>query len=88
MYKVITLRPHCKSLLSHQPLHRQKHASYSISTPIMMSFLHTSKATILNLLKSLPATQIAEEKDFEVWGCQFVDTVVNQGHIGGVDMAN
>jgi hypothetical protein len=55
---------------------------------MMTSFLHKSKATILNLLKSLPAMHITEEKDFEVWGCQFVDTVVRQVHIGGVDMAD
>jgi hypothetical protein len=43
-----------------------KHTSYSISTPTMTSFLRKSKATILNLLKSLPDDHIAEEKDFEV----------------------
>jgi hypothetical protein len=54
----------------------------------MMSFLHKSKATILNLLKSLPAAHIAEKKDFEVWGHQFVDAMVSQRRIGGVDMAH
>jgi hypothetical protein len=43
----------------------------------MTSFLRKSKATILNLLKSLPAAHIAKEKDFEVWGHQFVDATVN-----------
>jgi hypothetical protein len=54
----------------------------------MMFFLCKSKATILDLLKSLPAAHIAEEKDFEVWGHQFVNAMVSQVHIGGVDMAN
>jgi hypothetical protein len=43
----------------------------------MTSFLHKSKAAILDLLKSLPAIHMAREKDFEVWGHQFVDAVVS-----------
>jgi hypothetical protein len=50
----------------------------------MMSFLCKSKATILNLLKSLPDMHIAEEQDFEVWGCQFVDIVVSHIQIGWI----
>jgi hypothetical protein len=68
MYKVVALQPDCSSLLSHQPL---------LNTSAMTSFLRKSKATILDLLKSLPATHIAEEKDFEVWGCQFVNAMVS-----------
>jgi hypothetical protein len=34
----------------------------------MISFLHKSKAAIIELLKSLPDAYIAEEKDFEIWG--------------------
>jgi hypothetical protein len=49
----------------------------------MTSFLHKSKVAILDLLKSLPDAYIAEEKDFEVWGRQFVDAVVSCIQIGG-----
>jgi hypothetical protein len=54
----------------------------------MTPFLHKSKATILDLLKSLLAVHMAKGKDFEVWGCQFVNAVVSHIQIGGVDMAD
>jgi hypothetical protein len=37
----------------------------------MISFLCKYKAAILDLLTSLPATHMAEEKDFEVRSHQF-----------------
>jgi hypothetical protein len=43
----------------------------------MMSFLHKSKATILDLMKMLPDAHIAEVDDFEAWGWQFIDVVVS-----------
>jgi hypothetical protein len=54
----------------------------------MTSFLRKSKVAILNLLKSLPDAHIAEEKDFEIWGRQFVNAVVSRIQIGGVDIAD
>jgi hypothetical protein len=49
----------------------------------MTPFLHKSKVAIIELLKLLPDAHIAEEKDFEVWGRQFVDAVVSHIQIGG-----
>jgi hypothetical protein len=54
----------------------------------MMTFLCKSKATILNVLKLLPATHMAEGKDFEIWGCQFVNAIVSHIQIGWVDIAD
>jgi hypothetical protein len=34
----------------------------------MTAFLHKSKATILDLMKSMPNAYIAEEEDFVAWG--------------------
>jgi hypothetical protein len=31
---------------------------------------------------------MAEEKDFEIWGCQFIDAMVSHIQIGGVDIAD
>jgi hypothetical protein len=82
MYKVITLQPHCTSQLSNQ----LPSSNYHI--PAMTSFLRKSKVTIIELLKSLLDAHIAEEKDFEVWGRQFVNAVVSHIQIGGVDIAD
>jgi hypothetical protein len=54
----------------------------------MTTFLCKSKAVILDLLKLLPAIHMAEEKDFKVWGCQFINAVVSHIQIGGVDIAD
>jgi hypothetical protein len=34
----------------------------------MTVFLHKSKASILELMKFMPDTNIAEEEDFVMWG--------------------
>jgi hypothetical protein len=54
----------------------------------MTSFLCKSKATILDLMKTLPNAHIAEVDNFEAWGWQFIDTVVSCMKIGGVDSAD
>jgi hypothetical protein len=43
----------------------------------MTAFLHKSKATIFDLMKTLPNAHIAEEEDFITWGRQFVDVAVS-----------
>jgi hypothetical protein len=35
---------------------------------IMTAFLHKSKASILDLMKSMPNAHIADEEDFIAWG--------------------
>jgi hypothetical protein len=42
----------------------------------MTAFLRKSKATILELMKTLPDAHIAAEEDFVVWGRKFIDIVV------------
>jgi hypothetical protein len=54
----------------------------------MTAFLHKSKASILNLMKSMPDAYIAEEEDFVIWSRQFVDIAVSHIQIGGVDKAD
>jgi hypothetical protein len=54
----------------------------------MTSFLCKSKATILDLLKSMPDAHITEEEHFVVWGRQFVNAAVSQIEIGGMDTAD
>jgi hypothetical protein len=49
----------------------------------MTSYLCKFKAMILDLLKSPPAMHMAEEKDFKMWGHQFVNAVVSQICVGG-----
>jgi hypothetical protein len=44
----------------------------------MTAFLQKSKASILNLMKSMPDVHVAEEEDFVVWGQQFVDVTVSR----------
>jgi hypothetical protein len=71
------LQPHGTSHLSNQLPSSNNH------TPAMTLFLRKSKAAIMDLLKSLPAVHMAEEKDFEVWGHQFVAAVVSRIQLGG-----
>jgi hypothetical protein len=54
----------------------------------MTSFLCKSKATILDLMKTLPDAHIAEVDDFEAWGQQFVNAAVSHILVGGVDTAD
>jgi hypothetical protein len=44
----------------------------------MTAFLRTSKASIMNLMKSMPDAHIAEEEDFIMWGRQFVNIAVSR----------
>jgi hypothetical protein len=44
----------------------------------MTAFLRKSKASILNLMKSMPDAHVAEEEDFVVWGQQFVNIAVSR----------
>jgi hypothetical protein len=37
-----------------------------------------NKKTVLELSKSLPAVGMAENINFETWGCKFVDDVVSE----------
>jgi hypothetical protein len=49
----------------------------------MTAFLRKSKATILDLMKSMPDTHIVEEEDFVAWGQQFVNIAVSCQSLGG-----
>jgi hypothetical protein len=69
VYKVIALQPHCSSQLFHQLPSASIAPHRSI---IMTAFLRKSKATILELMKTLPNTHIAAKEDFVMWGRKFV----------------
>jgi hypothetical protein len=43
----------------------------------MTAFLRKSKASILDLMKSMPNVHVTEE-DFVMWGQQFVDVAVSR----------
>jgi hypothetical protein len=43
----------------------------------MTAFLLKSKASILDLMKSMPDAHITEEEDFVMWGRQFVDVAIS-----------
>jgi hypothetical protein len=44
----------------------------------MTAFLRKSKASILDLMKSMPDVHIVEEEDFVAWGQQFIDVPVSR----------
>jgi hypothetical protein len=54
----------------------------------MTAFLCKSKASILELMKSMLDAHIAEEEDFVAWGRQFINVTVSHIQIGGVDKAD
>jgi hypothetical protein len=49
----------------------------------MTAFLRKSKATILELMKTLPYVHIVEEEDFVTWGRKFVEIMVSHKQLGG-----
>jgi hypothetical protein len=49
----------------------------------MTAFLCKSKATILELMKTLPNAHIAAEADFIAWGRKFIEIVVSHKQLGG-----
>jgi hypothetical protein len=44
----------------------------------MTAFLRKSKASILELMKTLPDAHITEEEDFVAWGRQFIDIAISR----------
>jgi hypothetical protein len=51
----------------------------------MTAFLRKSKASLLDLMKSMPDpdAHIMEEEDFIAWGCKFVNIAVSRKQLGG-----
>jgi hypothetical protein len=45
----------------------------------MTAFLHKSKASIFDLMKSMLDAHINEEEDFVAWGRQFVNITIIRG---------
>jgi hypothetical protein len=75
VYKVVALQPHCSSQLNHQLPSSPIAIHRSIT---MTAFLCKYKVALLEHMKSIPDAPATNDKDYTVWGRQFVDIAVSR----------
>jgi hypothetical protein len=69
-------------LITHLPA-TSINSNRTLSPINMTAFLRKSKVTLLEHMKSIPDVPAADDKDYVVWGQQFVDIAVSRKVIGG-----
>jgi hypothetical protein len=58
-------------------------ANHNSSLNNMTAFIRKSKVVLLEHMKSIPDAPAADNKDYIVWGCRFIEIAVSRQFIRG-----